>query len=327
MISVGVVGCGWAGRNAHLVPLRNLPEVRLAWVVDQDLALAESTAAEFGAARFASEMSDGLLGEVDAVVVASPTACHAEHALAALRAGKDVLVEKPMAASAEQAREMAKAANERNLVLMVGHCCRFMPAFVEMRRLFQSGQIGEVLHIQARRNVRIEAFKPWWSAERPGGFLMSWLGSHPIDLCLWLMMRRPARVYAEVSCHTAELRGDDAFSLVMWFDTGTLVSIDQSINSRDVEHDFLVIGSQGTLRVRDYVDLYQDGHPVKLDGPRSSHASYPRQMREFLSAIRERRRPAVSAEDGVATMDVLDACYRAAATHTVQDPLALKAAR
>ena len=90
------------------------------------------------------------------------------------------------------------------------------------------------------------------------------------------------------------------------------------------EHDFLVIGSSGTLRVRDYVSLSVDGIPVDLSGAyvsgeaHSSHASYPRQLREFVGAIRERRSPSVKASDGLATVEVLDACYRAAATHCVQ---------
>jgi predicted dehydrogenase len=326
-LGIALVGCGWAGRFAYLVPLQSIAECRLVWVVDRDAELASATGREFGAACSGTQLAEALTdAEVDAVVVASPTPLHAEQTIGALQAGKHVLVEKPMASSAHEARAMAEAARTSGNVLMVAHCCRFMPAFVEAHRLIRDGQVGRPLHVQSRRNAVIEQLKPWWKTERPGGFLLSWLGSHAIDATLWLLGSGPTRVYAEFGRNTPALDGgDDAFSVLMWFEQQrTLASIDQSMASREREHDFLVIGSSGTLRVRDYVSLSVDGIPVDLSNAyepgeaHSSHASYPRQLREFVGAIRERRSPSVSASDGLATMEVLDACYRAAATHSVQ---------
>lgn len=327
-IGVAVVGCGWAGRYAHLIPLRAASNAAtLRCVVDVNAELAASAAREFGASAYSTTLEAVLDDpDVDAVIIASPTALHAGHAITAIEAGKHVLVEKPMAGNAADARRMTNAARAHGVVLMVGHCCRFMAAFVEARRLMRTGQAGRPLQIQARRSVMIgsDRVKPWWNEERPDGFLMSWLGSHIVDLTIWLLSQSPSRVYAEFGRNTQGLTGDDSFAALLWFDTGVFASIEQTMRSRDPEHDYVVIGDAGTLRVRDYVHLSRDGTPVDLSGfyapgeAISSASSYARQQREFFAAIQEHRRPSISGEEGIVTMEVIDACYRAGLTHQVQ---------
>ncbi len=327
-VRVAVIGCGWAGRYVHLTPLRAAgAAATLAWVVDAGPVQAAAAAQEFGALQYGTSL-DAVLADraVDAVIIATPTALHAPHTLAAVRAGKHVLVEKPMASSAAEARAMDAAARAAGVVLMVAHCCRFLPAFVEARRLIATGRIGRLLQIQSRRNVHIsdKRIKPWWPHERPDGFLLSWLGSHIVDLTIWLLDSIPKRVAAEFGHSRPHLAGDAAFALLMWFEPGVIVAIEQSMDARDPEHDYLIIGSAGTLRIRDYVALTLDGEPVDLDMdgspgvPLTSHSCYPPQQQEFFAAIHEHRTPAISGSDGIMTMEVIDACYRAGRSHTVE---------
>lgn len=327
-IGVAVIGCGWAGRHVHLMPLRAAGDAaRLLWVVDADAELAAVTAAEFGAPCHGTSLAAALADPaVEAVMIAAPTALHAPQAIAAAQAGKHVLVEKPMAASLAEAQAMNEVARAAGVVLMVAHCCRFLPAFIRARELLVTGRLGRPLQIQARRNVLIppEAVKPWWRRERPDGFLLSWLGSHIVDLTVWLLGGPPARVMAEFGRDRPELAGDDAFALLMWFAPGTVVAIEQTMNSRDPEHDYLIIGSAGTVRVRNYMHLSLDGEPVDLSAahppgrPMIAQVCYPPQQREFFAAIRAGRPPAITGRDGIVTMAVLDACYRAGAGHTVE---------
>jgi predicted dehydrogenase len=298
-------------------------------VVDADPDLAAATAREFGAPGHSDALAPALADPaVNAVLLATPTALHAPQTIAAVRAGKHVLVEKPMAASADEARAMDAAARAAGVTLMVAHCCRFLPAFVEARRLLAAGTIGRPLQIQARRNVFFppERLKPWWNSERPDGFLLSWLGSHVVDLTIWLLDRAPARVCAEFGRDRPALAVDDAFALLLWFAPGTVVSIAQTMNSRDPEHDYLIIGSEGTVRIRDYVHLSLDGVPIDLSAahppglPLTSHVCYPLQQRAFFTAVRIGRPPAITGRDGIVTMAVLDACYRAGVSHTVEVP-------
>ena len=327
-LRVAVIGCGWAGRYVHLTPLRAAgAAATLAWVVDADPVQAGAAAQEFGALQHGTSL-DAVLADptVEAVIVATPTSLHAAHTIAAVRAGKHVLVEKPMAASAAEAGTMDAAARAAGVVLMVAHCCRFLPAFVEARRLIAIGRIGRPLQIQSRRNLHMsdERIKPWWKHERPDGFLLSWLGSHIVDVTIWLLGGAPTRVAAEFGRSRPDLAGDDAFALLMCFEPGVIVSIEQSIDARDPEHDYLIIGSAGTLRIRDYVALALDDEPVDLDRgappgvPPTSHSCYPPQQEEFFAAIRERRTPAISGSDGIMTMEVIDACYRAGRSHPVE---------
>ncbi len=128
---VGVIGVGHLGRHhARLYAAQS--DVTLAGVLDLDRPKAQAIATEFGTRAY--DELDALLDDVDAVSVAVPTVSHASVALAALRAHRHVLVEKPIAATAEEADAMIAAARKARVALMVGHVERFNPAVVAARR-------------------------------------------------------------------------------------------------------------------------------------------------------------------------------------------------
>jgi predicted dehydrogenase len=148
-VSVAVVGCGYWGEK-HARVLNSLPDVSEVTVVDQD----EQTRTRVAAAYPGTESSPSLqavLSKVDAVVVATPPREHATIALQALRAGKHVLVEKPLATNLLDAQALVGEAMQRNLVLMVGHTFEFSPAIRELRNLIDAGVLGEVRYINSAR--------------------------------------------------------------------------------------------------------------------------------------------------------------------------------
>jgi len=124
-VQIAVIGVGYLGRH-HVRLLASLKEARLAGVVDRDPARATAVAAEFHTASFPS--LDALPPEIRAVIVAVPTAAHRSVALACLERGLDVLVEKPMAASTAEGKEIVEAADRSGAILQVGHTERYNPA-------------------------------------------------------------------------------------------------------------------------------------------------------------------------------------------------------
>ncbi len=147
-LRIGIAGAGHFGRY-HALKVAASARARLVGVFDPDTERAKTVGWEAGAPEMAFEP---LLAGIDALIVAAPAEAHHALAAAALRAGKHVLVEKPIAATLEQADELAALATERRLVLQVGHLERFSAAFRALE-----GRAGAPLYIEA---TRIAPFKP-----------------------------------------------------------------------------------------------------------------------------------------------------------------------
>ncbi|MBS0562083.1 MAG: Gfo/Idh/MocA family oxidoreductase [Proteobacteria bacterium] len=147
-LRIGIAGAGHFGRY-HALKVAASDRAVIAGIYDPDLERARTVGWEAGAAEMAF---DDLLAASDALVVAAPAEAHHELAAAALRAGKHVLVEKPIAATLAQADDLARLASERNLVLQVGHLERFSAAYGAM-----AGRLSAPLYIEA---TRIAPYKP-----------------------------------------------------------------------------------------------------------------------------------------------------------------------
>ena len=147
-LRIGVVGAGHFGRY-HALKVAASARARLSGIVDLDKERAKTLGWEAGAPDLSF---DALLGVTDAVIIAAPADAHHALAAAALRAGKHVLVEKPLAATLAEADELAALASERDLVLQVGHLERFSAAFQAME-----GKVLNPLYVEA---TRIAPFKP-----------------------------------------------------------------------------------------------------------------------------------------------------------------------
>lgn len=180
-IRLGVAGAGVFGRN-HLRVIAASPRASLAAVYDPDMARARAAAAEFGG--MACESLDQLASLCDAAVVASPTVTHAEVASRLLEAGLDVLVEKPMAASSDEARQMIAAAASRGRILQVGHLERFNPAVEAAFRLLRLPLFFEVhrLSVFSPRSLDVD--------------VVADLMIHDLDLVLAMTGEEPSEVRA-----------------------------------------------------------------------------------------------------------------------------------
>jgi len=184
---VAIVGAGAWGRNL-VRAFSRLGDGTLAVVCDTDpRSLASAAGVAPGARRLAS-FDEALSSGVDAVVVATPSPTHHRLALAALEAGKHVLVEKPLALSSRDAEQLAGEARRRGLVLMVGHLLLYHPAVRRMRELIDAGELGEVHYLYSQRvnlgQVRKDE-NALWS-----------LAPHDIAVMLFLLGEEPAEVSA-----------------------------------------------------------------------------------------------------------------------------------
>jgi predicted dehydrogenase len=183
-VGVAVVGAGYWGPNL----IRNMaetPGARLAAIVDRDERRLEAVGRRWPGTSLETDIKD-VLGEdsIRAVVIATPAATHHDLAIAAMEAGKDVLVEKPMAMNVAECRSLLKCAADTKRVLMAGHTFIFNSAVKCIRDLFVAGELGEILYVYASRvnlgRIRTDVNALWNVAPHDISIVGHVLGEEPV---------------------------------------------------------------------------------------------------------------------------------------------------
>ena len=244
-IALGLAGVGYWGSKLA----RNVEEAagcRLAAVCDPDPGRLESTGARYRDARRFQDYEDLLSSdEIEGVVIATPALRHAEHARAALEAGKHVLVEKPLALSLADCDDLVVRADASRLTAMVGHTFVYSEPVRYLRRLIEAGDLGRVLYAYAHRlnlGVIREDLNALWN-----------FGPHDISILLYLLDRAPTRVSArQFSLLDREL--EDVAFLVLEFPDGIVAHIHESwLDPRKIRE--LTIVGDGKMAVYDDTDV------------------------------------------------------------------------
>lgn len=179
-MKIGVAGCGHWGKN-HV---RNFQQLGVLWAVVDPTEEGRSRAYSMAPqAKVFSEYSEFLQEPLDGIVLATPAASHARLATEALRAGKDVLVEKPLALTYGEGVELCRLADELGRMLMVGHVLEYHPSFLALADEVQSGNLGELHYIYSNRlslgQVRREENVLWSFAPHDIEMLLTISGQHP----------------------------------------------------------------------------------------------------------------------------------------------------
>ena len=179
---IAVLGCGYWGSN-HIRTLKSLGALHA--VSDVNAARAEG----FSAEHEVPAVAPGELfsrSDIDAVVMALPPQFHAENAIRAVEAGKDVLVEKPIALTVADAERSVEAARRNGRVFMVGHVLRFHPAFEQLKQLIDAGELGEVKYIHSHRlglgKFHTENDALWDLAPHDLSMILAITGSPPVEV-------------------------------------------------------------------------------------------------------------------------------------------------
>jgi len=190
----GVIGWGyWGPKIAR--NLEALPHAMVTMIADRDPArlVALSVNHYQSWVRKTDSAEEVFLSDVDAVVIATPVSTHFQLAKAALLHGKHVLVEKPLTTNIAEAEELVALAQERSLVLMVGHTFEYSPAVNELRKLVRSGDLGNIYCIETTR-VNLGLFRQDTN--------VIWdLASHDISILLYLLGKKPEQVTVQAHAH------------------------------------------------------------------------------------------------------------------------------
>ena len=188
-VKVGIIGVGLWGVN-HIEAYRGLPQAEVFAVADPAAGRAEAVAKKFNIPHWFENFEElCALPEVDAVSIVSPESQHLKPVEAAARAGKHILLEKPVAYSVSDAEKMNAAARQANVILMPGHLLRFETRYALIKEALDQHELGSVVSIQARRNRTKGNFKKYARAHP-----IFAVAVHDIDLLLWYAQSKVRRV-------------------------------------------------------------------------------------------------------------------------------------
>ncbi len=306
---IAVVGCGTWGKNL----IRNFAELgALAAVCDIDGAKAEAFAAQYNVPAFSG---DEIFSQpfLDAIVIASVAPLHTNHVEQALRAGKHVYVEKPMALSVQEAKRLCSLAKEQNRILMVGHILNYHPAFIALKERLP--ELGPLKHIYANR-LGLGRFRQSES--------VLWdLASHDISLILALSQDMPEKVSATFQTFLAPQKPASAL-MFLTFPKGLTAHIHASWLSPFKEQKLVVIGEKATatfddgkpwaekLQISTDCFIWENGHPFANQDVRMQAISLPEseplknECIHFLQCIQTGAEPLTSGLEGLRVTEVLE---------------------
>jgi predicted dehydrogenase len=334
-VQVGVVGLRHGAR--HVRGFQQTPGSTVIAVCDLDAGRARAALAE-AAPECRAMTVDELLADsrVDAVVVSVPNDAHAEVVELALRAGKHVAVEKPMATTGAQAATLVRLADERGLVLAALHDFRADPAHWAARELVRTGALGDVYFARTvwlRRDNAPGAPRTgsWYlDKARSGGGVLVDLGSHRIDQVLWML---DFPVVQEVTAATSrrllaqrdDLGGDveDTASGTLRLHGGTVVQVETSFLGHLPRAETVLLelrGTQAGLQVDNVGDSYRDYRLTVFRGQNGTHeqttfpvlAGAPSFYEDFAIAVRTGADPLCPGRQAAAVAEVIDRMYASA---------------
>lgn len=343
-IKVGVIGIGSISQ-LHLDAYAAHPEVDIYAVCDLNQERANRAAKRYGARRVFTDYNELLATkEIDAVSICTWNNTHAEISIAAVRAGKHVLVEKPLCKTVEEAIQVLQAVRGTENIFQVGFVRRYDPNAQMIYDWIKKGELGEIYYAKATALRRAGNPGGWFANEAlSGGGPLIDLGVHMIDLC-WYMMGRPkvkavsGNTYKKLGNrsnvkHLSAYRAadydpdhntvEDMANAMIRFENGAslLVDVSFSLHLKQDESAVQLFGTKGGIEIDPEVVLVKEMYDTIIHvHPQTNHSSFQfklafeAEIAHFIDCIQTGKEPLSPVEDGVELMKILCSIYESAKT-------------
>jgi len=335
-VGIGLVGSQFIS-SIHAEALKAVSDAEIIAVMSPTEGNAKEFAAKYGIQYHFTELDDMLgMEEIDMVVIGAPNNVHCEIALKAAKAGKHMVVEKPLCMNLSEADLMIDACKKANVKLMYAEELCFTPKYVRLKELLDEGALGRpVLLKQSEKHDGPHA-DHFWDVERSGGGVTMDMGCHAIEFFRWLNGRKPIKsVYAQMttSVHNDKTIGDDNAIIILEFENDVIAIAEESWTKLGGMDDRAEIhGSEGVA----YADVLQGnsiqtyskkgvGYAVEKAGNTAGWSftmyeeiwnyGFPQEFAHFVDCVKNDKKPEVTGEDGRAVLEVIFAAYESAGTH------------
>jgi predicted dehydrogenase len=332
-VGVGLVGSQFIS-TIHAEALRTVPQAKVLGVMSPTTGHARDFASKHGIAHHFEDLDAMLaIDEIDMVVVGAPNFAHCEITVKAAKAGKHVVVEKPLCLNLADADRMIAACDQAGVKLMYAEELCFTPKYVRLKKLLDDGVLGRpVLFKQSEKHDGPHAAH-FWDVDRSGGGVTMDMGCHAIQFFRWLNANNPVKsVYAQMntSVHAAKTRGEDNAIIILEFDNGVVALAEESWTKLGGMDDRAEIhGSEGVA----YADVLHGnsiptysakgvGYAVEKAGSTVGWSfvmyeeiwnyGFPQEFQHFVDCVLHDRQPLVTGADGKAVLEILFAAYESA---------------
>ncbi|TXL61085.1 Gfo/Idh/MocA family oxidoreductase [Cerasibacillus terrae] len=321
---VGIISFAHGHAYSYTNTLAELEGVKIAGIADENENRGIKAAKQFNTKHYL-KYEDLLNEPIDAVIITSENSNHYKHVKAAAKKGIHILCEKPLAHNLKDAQAIIEVCNEHQVILQMAFPVRFNTPVMKGKEIIDSGQLGRLIAIKATNRGTNPA---GWFADRSksGGGAVIDHTVHVVDIMRWYMGAEVKEVYAEVGNLISELNIDDSGMLTMEFDNNVFATLDCSWSRNkgyptwgDVTLE--IIGTNGTLTIdafgqknnvynneKVYWDFWGDNMNKKL-------------IIDFISTVREGKRPSITGEDGLKALGVAIAAYESSEKN---EPIKLK---
>ncbi len=305
-IGIAVIGTGFWGKN-HARIYKELAETELIAICDIDAERAKAVANQFGAKPYTNPAKMLQNKDVEAVSVCTWSTSLAKEALRALKAGKHVLVEKPMAANVKQARMLAKTAKKEELHLTVGFLMRFIPGIQHMKKAIKDKTVGELVCATAKR------VSQW--PERIGDVgVVKDTAIHDIDAIGYLFNEDPIAVYAKTG-NMKTKKFEDYAQILLTFEGGKTAFIESNWLTPYKTRTLVATGSEAIMKL-DYItqELTIENAEETLQPRYPMQEPLKLELQHFANCIARKEKPLVTATDGLKALTIAEAALKSSAT-------------
>jgi predicted dehydrogenase len=335
---VALLGAGFIA-DIHIESYhRFIPDAEIVGVFTRKADRAEAFAKKHHIARWFSELDQAIVESgCDVVDICLPNFLHHRAVLSAARAGKHVIIEKPLALNLEEADEMIAACRGANRKLMYAEELCFAPKYERVRRLVNEGAVGKIFQMRQCEKHSGPHSDWFYDVDQSGGGALMDMGCHGIAWFRWMLGGRPKilSVYAHMQgglIHEKRTRAEVNSLCVVEFESGAIGVAENSWAKHGGMDDRVeVYGDAGVV----YADLflgnsaltYSDkgyGYAMEKAGSTKGwtftifeeafNQGYPQELKHFIECVREEKQPFVTGEDGRAVLEVMNAAYHSART-------------
>lgn len=323
-VRIAVVGLGSIGQSVHLPILSKIPEVEIVAVCDIESSKAEFVARKYEIPRYYTDLEEMLRKEedLDGVDICTSTFSHLDAAIASLDAKKNILVEKPLARTNEEAQKIVNAAKRNQRKVMVGMNNRFRPDAMILKSMIQGGELGKIYYAKAGWLRKLKTTNPWLTRkEKSGGGVVLDLGIVMFDLAFWLMgYPDPKEVIAANYSHNTK-GVEDSSVVFIRMKSGATLTIESSW-SFESETDFFycdTFGTEGGGSLNPFRILKRmhgnlvNVTPASHETPQTLYwRSYDSELRHWIGSLRGLHPVVSTAEEALHRMKIVDAIYQSA---------------
>jgi len=334
---VALLGAGFIA-DIHIESYhRFVPEAQVVAVYTRDPQRAEAFARKHGIPSWFNELEQAISDSgCDVVDVCLPNSLHHDAVIAAAKAGKHVIIEKPLCLTLEEADEMLTACRTKNRKLMYAEELCFAPKYERVRKLVQEGAIGKIFQLRQCEKHSGPHSDWFYDVNQSGGGALMDMGCHGLAWFRWMLGGRPKalNVYAHMATvlHQDRTRAEDNTVCIVEFEGGAIGVAENSWAKHGGMDDRVeVYGTGGVV----YADLFlgnsaltysKEGYGYAMEKAGSTQGwtftvfeeafnqGYPQELKHFIECVREDKQPLVTGDDGRAVLELMYAAYRSAGT-------------